>query len=216
MKYILMDLDGTLTNPKVGITKAIQYALKAKNIIEPDLDNLCKYIGPPLWESFKEFHGLNDQETEEAIAKYREYYSVTGLYENEKYDGIEELLIKLVQAEKVLIVATSKPEVFARKILEKFELAKYFTDICGATLDSSRSTKEAVISYALEKNCIEDLSSVVMVGDRLHDIEGARAVGLPAVGVLYGFGNRDELVSAGADKIADTVEDLYEIITSYA
>lgn len=214
MKYILMDLDGTLTNPKLGITKSIQYALKECHIIEPDLEALCKYIGPPLWSSFKEYNGFNEAQTEEAVAKYREYFSEIGIYENEKYEGIDLLLAKLKKEEKILILATSKPEVYAKKIMEYFKLESYFTDICGSTLDSSRCTKEDVIRYALEKNKITDYSSVLMVGDRLHDIEGAKKVGISSIGVLYGFGSREEHENYGADRIAATVEELYEIIMS--
>jgi len=212
MKYVLLDLDGTLTNPKLGITKSIQYALKAYQIIEDDLDSLCKYIGPPLWVSFKEYHGIREDQIDAVIEKYREYFAVTGMYENEVYDGIEDCLAKLKKEGKVLIVATSKPEIFAKKILEHFGLDGYFTDICGLTLDGSRSTKEAVIRYALEKNNITDVNSVVMVGDRLHDIEGAKAVGIASVGVLYGFGSHEELEEYKADWIVESVDELYEVV----
>jgi phosphoglycolate phosphatase len=214
MEFILMDLDGTITNPQLGITKSVQYALRAMNIIIKDLDSLCKHIGPPLKVSFMEYYGFTEEEAEKAIEKYREYFKDTGLYENEVYPGMEELLSKLNKAGKKIIVATSKPEVFARKILEHFHLVQYFYDICGATLDGSRSDKEQVIRYALEKNGITDLSSLVMIGDRKYDIEGAKAVGIASVGVLYGFGDRYELENAGADRIAETVESVYDIIMS--
>ena len=212
MKYILLDLDGTLTNPEIGITKSVQYALKAFGIIEENLGNLRKYIGPPFWVSLKEYHGIREDQIEEVIAKYREYFSVTGIYENEVYEGIEECLAKLKAAGKKLILATSKPEIYANKILEHFGLVDYFTDVCGATMDSSRSNKEAVIRYALDRNHITDLDSVVMVGDRLHDVEGAKAVGIASIGVLYGFGSKEELEEYNADWIAESVEELYEII----
>lgn len=211
MKYVLLDLDGTLTNPKIGITKSVQYALKAYNI-EVDVDDLLKYIGPPLRVSFKEYHGIAEDQIEEAVAKYREYFSVTGLYENEVYEGIPECLTKLKEAGLTLIVATSKAEPYARTILEHFGLADYFTDICGSNMDGSRGRKEEVIRYAIEKNGITDLNSVVMVGDRLHDIEGAKAVGIASIGVLYGFGSREEFKEYGADWVAESVEDVYEII----
>lgn len=211
-QYILFDLDGTLTDPKLGITKSIQYALKAFQIDEPDLDSLCKYIGPPLRESFHSFHGFDEAKAEEAVVKYREYFSVTGLYENEVYEGIEEMLDRLKKAGKTLMIATSKPEEFARKILQYFKLENYFTDICGATMDSSRSSKEAVIRYALDKNRITDFPAVIMIGDRLHDIEGAKSVGITSMGVLFGYGSREELETAGADYIAETVEDITQIL----
>jgi phosphoglycolate phosphatase len=212
MQYILMDLDGTITNPKAGITKSVQYALRANGIIIDDLDTLCRHIGPPLRGSFIEFYGFSEAQAEAAVAKYREYFSVTGIFENEEYEGMRELLRKLKAADKSLIVATSKPEIFARQIIEHFGLQEYFEDICGANLDDTRGTKEEVIRYALEKNGIKDYSEVVMVGDRKHDVEGAKAVGLDSIGVLYGFGSKEELVEAGAGQIAATVEELYDVI----
>lgn len=212
MKNILFDLDGTLTDPKVGITKSVQHALKAFQIKVEDPDTLCCYIGPPLNQSFMEYHKLTASQAQQAIVKYREYFADKGIFENEVYDGIEAMLTKLYKEGKRLFVATSKPEVFARRILEHFGLQGYFEDICGATLDLSRSTKDAVIRYALEKNEIWDLSDAVMVGDRRHDVEGAKAVGIKCIGVLYGYGTREELKKAGTDRIAQTVEELYDSI----
>lgn len=212
MKYILMDLDGTITDPKLGITKSVQYALKSFGIEVTDLDTLCKFIGPPLRNSFKEYYGFDDAKAEAAVAKYREYFSETGLYENEVFEGMEKLLAGLKAAGKILIIATSKPEVFAKIILEHFGLEKYFTDICGAELDGRRSRKEEVIRYALERNDITDYAEAVMVGDRMHDIEGAKAVGLVSIGVLFGYGSREELEEAGADRIAETVEKVYDTV----
>ncbi|HPU63968.1 MAG TPA: HAD hydrolase-like protein, partial [Mobilitalea sp.] len=166
MDYILMDLDGTITNPKEGITKSIQYALRAMNIFIDDLDSLKKHIGPPLREGFMEYYGFSSIEAEAATAEYRKYYAEKGIYQNKLYNGMESLLTNLKQAGKYLIVATSKPEEYAVKILQSFHLEHYFDDICGATFDSSRADKEAVIRYALEKNSITDLDRTVMVGDR--------------------------------------------------
>lgn len=215
MDYILMDLDGTITNPKEGITKSIQYALSTKNIHIEDLESLTKHIGPPLRGGFMEYYGFTAEEAEEATTEYRKYYAEKGLYQNELYEGMERLLTRLKQAGKYLIVATSKPEMFAVKILESFHLDHYFDDICGATFDSSREDKASVIRYALEKNAITDLDRVVMVGDRKYDILGAKAVGIASIGVLYGFGNEKELLDAGADRIAATVDDLYDIIINW-
>lgn len=212
MDYILMDLDGTLTNPKQGITKSVQYALKAMNIIIEDLDTLTKHIGPPLKDGFIEYYGFTGEEADMAVDKYREYYNEFGKYANEAYEGIGELLSKLRSAGKTIIVATSKPEPLARWIMEYFKLDSYFKDICGATYDDIRSKKEEVIRYALDKNGITNFSKVVMVGDRKYDIEGAKAAGVSSIGVLYGFGSRDELELAGADKIAETVEELYDVV----
>lgn len=211
-EYIFMDLDGTLTNPKLGITKSVKYALQSKGIVIEDLDCLCKFIGPPLRDSFMQFYGFNSIQAEELITKYREYFAEAGIFENEVYEGIEELLIRLKQAGKKLYVATSKPEEFANRILEHFRLAQYFEDICGATMNGSRSVKEEVIRYAMDKNGITEKEKVVMVGDREHDILGAKAVGMASIGVLYGFGNREEFIAAGADAIVEDVADVYEAI----
>lgn len=215
MDYILMDLDGTLTNPKDGITKSVQYALKALNIIEEDLDTLTRHIGPPLKDGFMEYYGFTEEEANRAVEKYREHFKEYGIYENEVYKGIEELLSRLKRAGKTLLVATSKPEPLAKQILSHFHLDVYFDDICGATFDDFRSRKDEVIRYALEKNGITELSGVVMVGDRKYDVEGAKEVGIASIGVLYGFGSREELESAGADRIAESVEHLYEVIMEF-
>ncbi len=214
MKYILFDLDGTITDPKPGITKSVQYALRAFGIEVEDPDSLCSFIGPPLMKSFQEYYGFDEAAAKKAVEKYREYFSVTGLYENAVIEGMELLLSRLRQEGKLLIVATSKPEYFAKKILEHFHLDGYFTDICGSELDGRRTAKEEVIRYALERNKISDLKDAVMVGDRLHDMEGAKAVGMACVGVLFGYGSREELLEAGADRIAATVEEVYEILTA--
>ncbi len=211
MDYILFDLDGTITNPKLGITKSFQYALNSRGIVIENLDDLTKHIGPPMHQSMKEY-GFNDEEAIELIDKYREYYSVTGIYENEVYEGMEELFQRLKQSGKKLYTATSKPEQFAKIIMEHFGLDLYFDDICGATMDSSRSEKADVIRYALEKNGITDLSKVVMIGDRKHDIEGANKVGIASIGVLFGYGSRQELTIAGADRIASTVDEIFDLI----
>jgi phosphoglycolate phosphatase len=160
------------------------------------------------------FYGFDDTKANRAVEKFREYFIETGIFENEVYEGMEELLGNLKRAGNKIIVATSKPEVLAIQILEHFGLEQYFDDICGAEFDDTRSEKEEVIRYALEKNGINDYSTTVMVGDRRFDVEGAKSVGIASVGVLYGFGSREELEEAGADRICETVEDLYEIVMS--
>ncbi len=212
MEYILMDLDGTITNPKQGITKSVQYALKAMGISIEDLDSLTKHIGPPLKSGFMEYYGFNDADANLAVEKYREFYNIHGIFDNIPYEGMEQLLAGWKNAGKSIIVATSKPEPLARRILEHFGLEVYFTDICGATFDDQRSEKDEVIRYALEKNGITDLAKVVMVGDRKYDTVGAKEVGIASVGVLYGFGSEEELREAGTDRIAATVEELYQVI----
>ena len=203
---ILFDLDGTLTDPGEGITNSVAYALKRYGIEVEDRKSLYPFIGPPLHESFMRYFGMNEETSLEAVEVYREYFSVKGLLENRPYDGIEALLKKLKDAGKRLIVATSKPEGFSVRILEHFGLAKYFDLICGALMHPPKGYGKAdVIRDALKRSEITDLSGIVMVGDRLHDIEGAHKIGLPAVGVLYGYGDRPELENAGADYIAEDI-----------
>ena len=214
MKYILLDLDGTITNPAEGITRCLEYALNQFGIEVEDRAALEKFIGPPLRQSYKEGFGFDDDMATEAIAKYRERFKPVGMFENEVYDGMENALETLKQAGKVLIVATSKPEYMAKKILEHFGLDGYFDDICGSCDDAKRNEKDEVIRYALEKHGITDLQNVLMVGDRKFDVIGAEKCGLKCMGVLYGFGDREELEEAGAAYIAETVEDMAQIIVS--
>ena len=214
MEYILMDLDGTLTDSKEGITKCLQYALQYFGVEVKDLSTLEKYIGPPLEQTFREGFGFGKEQAEVAIEKYRERFVPIGMYENKLYAGMEEALQRLKESGKVLIVATSKPEKFAVTILKHFGIDGYFDDICGADPEMNRNKKEEVIRYALEKHELIDLSDVLMVGDRKYDIEGARACGLSCMGVLYGFGSREELEEAGAEYIAETVEDMVQILIS--
>lgn len=212
MKYILLDLDGTIIDPKQGITKAIRQALQRHDILIENDDFLSEFIGPPLREVIKDSFGFNDEETEDIVVAYREYFAETGLYECELYEGIRDLLTKLKEAGKILITATSKPEVYAVKILKHLGLSDCFHDICGATLDNSRTSKGSVIQYALARNNIVDTEEVVMIGDRLHDVEGAKANSLTSIGVLYGYGSREELEAAGATYIAKDASDLYNLI----
>lgn len=213
-EHLLFDLDGTLTDPKEGITKSVSYALKSFGIEVKDLDTLCPFIGPPLRDSFMEFYGLDEVQTVRAKLKYREYFSGRGLFENRVYDGIEELLKHLKSRGKKLYVASSKPEKFVREILVHFHLDSYFTFMGGSDFEETRPDKADVIRYVLRENGIPDLSGAVMIGDRKHDILGAREVGLLSVGVLYGFGGREELLQAGADHIAKTVGELKELLCS--
>ncbi len=214
MEYILMDLDGTLTNSKEGITKCLQYALQYFGVQIDNLNTLEKYIGPPLEQTFREGFGFGKEQAEVAIEKYRERFVPKGMYENRLYAGMEEALQRLKESGKVLIVATSKPEKFAITILKYFGIDGYFDDICGADPSVDRNTKDEVIRYVLEKHELTDLSDVLMVGDRKYDVEGARECGLSCMGVLYGFGTREELEEAGAEYIAETVEDMVQILIS--
>lgn len=205
---ILFDLDGTLTDPAEGITNSVAYALRKFGISVSDKRELYKFIGPPLVESFRDYYGFDEQKSILAVEYYREYFSDIGIFENSVYSGIEDMLSELKANSKCIILATSKPEIFAKRILNHFGLVKYFDVIAGSTLNTDRNTKSAVIEYALEKACVTDKSKVVMVGDRKHDIIGAKDNGLGSVGVLFGYGSIEELTVAGADYVIDTVEDL--------
>lgn len=211
-QYILFDLDGTLTNSQLGITTCVAYALEDFGIHTENLEELRKFIGPPLKESFVKYYDMTDEEGDRAVEKYRERFATVGLYENEVYEGIPALLGKLREQGKTLIVATSKPTVYSEKILEHFGLKEYFAFVAGSELDGRRVNKAEVIQYALEQNGITDLEKVIMIGDKEHDIIGAKTCGVESIGVLYGFGEREELESHGATYIADTVGDLEKIL----
>ena len=210
--YILFDLDGTLTDQSEGITNSVAYALEKFGINVEDKKTLYKFIGPPLVVAFSEYYGFSKEDSEKATAYYRETFSVKGLYENKVYNGVVELLKTLKACGKKVILATSKPEKFAKEIMRYFDLAKYFDLICGATFDSTRNTKDKVITYALKKAGVTDKSKTVMIGDRHHDIEGANVNGLDSIGVLYGFGNREELTNAGATYIVEKINDILLLI----
>jgi phosphoglycolate phosphatase len=211
-QYVLFDLDGTITDPKIGITKSFAYALQYFGIEVEELDTLCKFIGPPLKSSFMEHYGFSEADAKVAIEKYREYFGVTGLYENTVYAGMETLLQSFKNREKVLMVATSKPTVYAGRILEHFNLLQYFSFVAGSELNGERSQKAEVIQYAIAQNKLPNLADVIMIGDREHDIKGAKQVGIASLGVLFGYGDRNELEKAGADFIAETVEDIGRLL----
>lgn len=214
-KYILFDLDGTLTDPMEGITKSVRHALAFYGIKISSLQELCPFIGPPLKDSFMEYYGFSSEQAVEAIDKFREYFAEKGIFENKEYPGIKEMLERLRGQGKVLLVATSKPEIFARRILEYFDLTQYFRFIGGANLDETRVKKGEVIRYVLETAGITDIKETVMVGDRQHDVIGAVEAGMECIGVLYGYGDREELERAGAIQIAATVEELSELLSNY-
>lgn len=205
---LFFDLDGTLTDPGLGITNAVMYSLEKYGLPVPERQELYKFIGPPLTWSYQTYFGFSEEQSIEAVKFYREHYAVTGLFENEVYEGIPELLAKLRGAGKTLVVATSKPEKFAVEILEHFGLARFFDHICGAAFDESRGTKHEVIEYAIGRCGNPERGRIVMIGDREHDILGAKASGLASAGVLYGYGDRAEHEAAGADFIAESVERL--------
>ncbi len=217
-KHIFFDLDGTITEPVVGITNAIIYALGKYGIGVSDRTTLYKFIGPPLRDSFMEFCGFSAEKAEEAVRYYREYYSVDGILENDIMPGMEEAICRLRNAGCHLYVATSKPEKFAKEILEHLRLSDYFDIIAGSLMDGSRDKKELVIAYLLEQAGIgdsaESIYDIVMVGDRKFDIIGARHFGMDNIGVTFGYGDREEFLACGAMKIVDTAAELADYILS--
>lgn len=211
-RYCLFDLDGTLIDSSLGITNSVIYALKKFGIQESDRTALYRFIGPPLTDSFREFYGFSEEMCQDAVRYYREYYKQKGIYENQVYEGMEDLLAKIRERNREMIVATSKPEVFAREIIRYFHLAPYFSYVAGMELDGRRGTKAEVIDYALRESGIVCKSEVLMIGDRRHDVEGAHQARIDCLGVLYGFGSREELEKAGADEIAVSVSDILRYI----
>ncbi|MFR1450026.1 MAG: HAD family hydrolase [Beduini sp.] len=213
MKDILFDLDGTITDPMLGITKSVAYALKYFEIEVKDLKDLIPFIGPPLVDSFQEFYHFNKEQANIAVVKYREYFKETGIFENEPYQGIEQILKSLIEKGYRLSIATSKPHVFASRILEHFNLIHYFSNVYGSELDGTRNAKGEVIAYALnDLKC--DPKKTIMVGDRKHDVIGAHENHLKCIGVLYGYGSLEEFDSCHADYVVDSVEALYELLIS--
>jgi phosphoglycolate phosphatase len=211
-QVLLFDLDGTLTDPKSGITKSIQYALAQFDVDETDLATLTSFIGPPLTESFQKYYGFDAVQAEQALLFYREYFTNGGMYDNAVYPGIINLLTALTAQEKRLLVATSKPTVFAEQILAHFQLDTYFEQIIGSNLDGTRTTKTEIIAYTLATVPTIARSATIMIGDRKHDICGARDNGLPSIAVGYGYGTLDELVAATPTYLVPTVEQLAKLL----
>ena len=210
MKYthIFFDLDGTLTDPALGITNSVMHALRRMGRQVPPREELLFFIGPPLLETFESYCELDRDGAIRAVELYREHYHDKGIFENRLYTGISELLSTLNSSGYVISLATSKPEVYAKRILEHFEIDRYFAHVCGANLDGTRTDKSEVIKYALESAGNPPLDNCLMIGDRKHDVLGAKKIGLDCLGVLYGYGSREELVGAGADYISETVTDI--------
>ena len=209
MRRVLFDLDGTLTDPGEGITNSVAYALRKWGIAVPERQALYCFIGPPLVDSFMKYYGFTLQDALQAVEDYREYFRDRGIYENRVYDGVPQLLEGLKAAGFQTVLATSKPEEFAKTVLEHFDLAQWFDVVAGASMDGTRSKKGDVIAYALSRS---GDGAAVMVGDREHDILGAKQNGLPSVGVLYGYGSREELEQAGATHLAATPTDLLRVL----
>ena len=209
---IFFDLDGTITDSGDGIKNSAAYALNKFGIPVPSRDELNKFIGPPLVGSFRNLFGMSNEDADLAVVYYREYYAVKGIFENSLYDGIIEMLETLKESGKTIVLATSKPEIYANQILEYFKIAKYFSYVCGAEMDHKRTDKHEVIEYALETASVSDRSRVIMVGDRHHDIDGAKKANLDSIGVTYGYGSEAELKEAGADFIARNANELTDLL----
>lgn len=209
---ILFDLDGTLTDSGEGIMNSVEYALKKYGIKVEDRSQLQAFVGPPLAAQFSKFCGFSEEEGHRAVQVYREYYQVKGIFENRVYDGIPEVLEKLKNKGYQIAMATSKPEKYAKIIAEHYDFAKYFDVIAGSLMEGGRENKADVIEYALKQCGVTDRESVLMVGDRNYDIIGAKKTGTYSMGVLYGYGNREELEMAGADFIAETPKDIAKML----
>ena len=209
--YCLFDLDGTLTDPGEGITRSVAYALSFFGLEVKDRTALYPFIGPPLVDSFSTFYGFSPEKARQAVGRYREYFSRQGIFENELYPGIKELLENLKRHGVRILLASSKPELYARKILEHFQLLPFFDFVAAATMDDTRSKKTDVVRYALE-SCGISPDRAVMIGDRHHDIEGAKDNTLESIGVLWGYGSREELSAAGATRLAESVPQLASLL----
>ena len=212
-EIIAFDLDGTLTNPERGLVAGFRYAFDKLGIEYESPESLKRFIGPPLFDEWKKCFGLSDDECNEALRIFREFYDVYGWRENDVYEGVPEMLASLKAKGKTLVVATSKPERVANKVLKLFDLAKYFDFISTATIDKKRDKKREVLEYALASVGAPDKTKCILVGDRIFDAEGARLVGIDSLGVLYGHGSREELFGANFTYLAQKVSDILEVIT---
>ena len=208
-KAIFFDLDGTLTESGEGITKSVQYALEKIGKPEEDLEKLKVFVGPPLMEQFMKYAGVDEATGRKAVEFYRERYEVKGIYENHPYEGVEKMLQELKRKGYILAVASSKPEYYVTQILDYFKLSSYFDVAVGSEMNGARTSKSEVIEEALKRiNMSDKRNEVLMVGDKEHDVLGARAAGLDCVAVAYGYGTQEELTEANPLKIVDSVDEL--------
>lgn len=211
---ILFDLDGTLTDPKIGITKSVRYALEKFHISVKDLDELIPFIGPPLAGSFMEFYGMSEAESKQAVEFYREYFATEGIFENQLYDGISALLQLLVKQGRTIILATSKPKVFAEKVLVHFNIAEYFNEIHGSELDGTLTDKGELIQHIINLHHLKK-NETIMIGDRKFDIIGAKHNGIDSIGVGYGYGSEAEILTAEPTRYFKTIEELTEALAAF-
>jgi phosphoglycolate phosphatase len=207
-KIILFDLDGTLSDPKEGITKSVQYALEKMGMVETDFDKLKRFIGPPLQVSFAEYSNFDEEHTQRAIDFYRDRFKETGMFENELYSNIPLLLKSLKEQQYTLVVATCKPTVFSKQILKYFNIDQYFDLIVGSNLDGTRTSKTDIIQYILDKYKDNQQHDFIMIGDRKHDIIGAKNTGIDSIGVTYGYGSFEEISQSKPTYIVKTVKQL--------
>ncbi len=210
-KYVLFDFDGTVADTGDGITNSVEYALKKMGLDAGTREQRCRFIGPPLKGAFEKYHGLTSSEADRAVEFYREYYREKGMFDCFLYDGVKDLIDYLNSSGRQVVIASSKPHVFLKKIIDNFGMTDSFAFISGSELDGTRVDKAEVIAYALENlsACAED---AVMIGDREHDVIGAKKQGVLNVGVTYGYGSREELEHADADYVVDSVYELQDII----
>lgn len=211
-KYLLFDLDGTLTASAPGIISSVKEVIRHYGLREYSQEELGKFIGPPLAVSFSKYLGLPDDKILEAIGVYREYFEAHGIFDNSVYDGIPETLQKLKDSGHILAVSTSKPEIYAKTIVDYYKIAPYFTFVCGIPMEDEQMTKAQVIATTLEKLGVTDKNEVLMIGDRFYDVEGADENGIECMGVTFGYGNEEELTQAGAKYIAHTAEEIFDVI----
>ncbi len=209
---IAFDLDGTLSNPERGLVETFSYALGKMGIDFGEKQELKRFIGPPLYDEWQRVYGLTPQESSRALEFFHEYYSVYGWWDNELYDGVEKMLDDLKRANKTIVLATSKPEIFAKKILKLFGIDGYFDFIGGASTDKIRDKKWEVLEYSLESIGSPSCDECILVGDRVYDAEGAARCGIASLGVLYGHGSKSEIESSGFTEIAENVADIAKLL----
>ena len=211
-RIFLFDLDGTITDPKIGITTCVQYSLKFFGIKEENLDKLECFIGPPLHKSYQEYYGLSEEQSIIAVEKYRERYRDIGIFECTMYDGISEVLSNIKAQGGKIGLATSKPEEFAKRLLDHYDISRYFDCITGSMMDGRRTEKCQVIEEVFKRmGVVDNKEEVIMIGDRLHDVIGAKTMGIETIGVKYGYSVGDELNEAGAEYVVETVEELRKL-----
>lgn len=214
MKAVLFDLDGTLIDSSEGVTKSTQYALRYYGIEEPDLDKLRVFIGPPLYRSFMKYYGFSPEQARKAVEIYRERYHVKGIYECSLYPGVKECILALKEQGYLISLASSKPEIFCRRILEHFEILDFFDEVVGATIDGRIENKEDVLQEVFCRWKEIPKEEMVLVGDTMFDIAGANNAGIASIAVSFGFGNVKEMMDAGAKALCDSMADIPEVVAA--